>query len=74
MEDPLQEILDRAKEEGVELGVRCGRLTFRGASPTLREGLLANEEAIVERLGGRFRSPLSWISNASGREELPWWE
>ncbi len=73
MEGHLREILDRAADEGVELRVRAGRLTFRGASPSLREGLLANEEAIVERLGGRFRSPLSWMSNDIGRG-LAWWE
>ncbi len=73
MEDPLREILDRAEQEGVALGVRWGRLAFRGASPSLREALLANERRLVERLGGRFRSPLAWMSNDVERG-LRWWE
>jgi hypothetical protein len=51
-----EEILARAEEEGVEIGVRGGRLTYRGASPSLRLMLQdrTNERQVVEYIGGEY--------------------
>jgi len=49
-------ILARAEEEGVEVGVLGGHLTYRGASPSLRLMLQdrTNERQVVEHLGGEY--------------------
>jgi hypothetical protein len=49
-----QNILTRAEEEGVLVGVHGGRLTHRGASPGLRLMLSYHEPAVVEALGGTY--------------------
>jgi hypothetical protein len=51
-----EDILARAQEENVVLGVRGGRLTYRGASPSLRLILQdrTNEREVVEALGGEW--------------------
>jgi dissimilatory sulfite reductase (desulfoviridin) alpha/beta subunit len=51
-----EEILRRADEEGVEVGVLGGHLTYRGASPSLRLMLQdrANEREVVEYLGEEY--------------------
>jgi len=49
-------ILARAEEEGVEVGVLGGHLTYRGASPSLRLMLQdrTNEREVVEYLGEEY--------------------
>ena len=51
-----EEILALAEEEGVEVGVLGGRLTYRGASPSLRLMLQdrTNERQVVEYLGEEY--------------------
>jgi hypothetical protein len=46
-----EDILARAEEEGVEVGVREGRLVHRGGSHHLRQMLKGHEAAVVEALG-----------------------
>jgi len=53
------EILGMAEREGVAVGVRHGRLTYRGASPRLEALLKAHEPDVVEALGHAFRSPMA---------------
>jgi hypothetical protein len=53
------EIIEMAEREGVAVGVRYGRLTYRGGSPQLVALLKAHEAAIVEALGHAFRSPMA---------------
>ena len=55
----MNEILDMAESEGVAVSVRHGRLAYRGSSPALTALLKGHERAVVEHLGGEFRSPLS---------------
>jgi hypothetical protein len=51
-----EDILRRAEEGGVDVGVRGGRLTYRGASPSLRLMLQdrTNERQVVEYLGEEY--------------------
>jgi hypothetical protein len=53
------EILEMAEREGVAVGVRHGRLSYRGGSATLTALLKAHEADVVEALGHAFRSPIA---------------
>ncbi len=62
-----QQIVEMAASEGVVLSVRRGRISFRGGSEALGRAALENEKALVEHLGGVYRSP--WLEIANDRRK-----
>lgn len=52
--DTARDALRMAADQGVELGVHAGRITARGASPTLVRLIEQFEPELVEHLGGTF--------------------
>ncbi len=52
-EPTLEDVVSQAKEEGVELGVRQGRVTMRGGSVALTRLVKQFEKRIVEEHFGK---------------------
>lgn len=62
--DTVEDALRVAADQGVELGVHAGRITARGATPTLVRLIEQFEPELVEHLGGTFGKGFNPLESA----------